>query len=60
VFGGQTMSAELWRGMPTPGVRVRGPALWALAEATLLISAEWTGEVDEQGTVRLRRDLERP
>ncbi len=60
VFGRQTVSAELWRGVPTPGVRVHGPALWALPEATLLISPEWTGEVDEQGTVRLRRDLERP
>jgi N-methylhydantoinase A len=58
VLGGRTLAAELLRGVPAPGLRVAGPALWALPEATLLISPPWTGEVDEQGTIRLWKETE--
>jgi hypothetical protein len=47
--------AALFRGELAPGCALRGPALCALPEATLLVPAGWSGEVDEFGTVRLER-----
>jgi N-methylhydantoinase A len=35
--------------------RIEGPAVHPLPEATLYVPAGWAGEVDEWGTVRLRR-----
>jgi hypothetical protein len=34
-------------------MRVSGPALCALPEATLLVPPGWVGQVDEQGTITL-------
>jgi len=53
VFDGEPVAASVMRGALAPGVRVSGPALCALPEATLLVPPGWSGEVDEQGTVRL-------
>ena len=44
----------MWRGEPPPGLNLRGPAVWALAEATLLVAPGWAGDVDEHGTIVLR------
>ena len=53
VFDGRPVAASVLRGQLVPGTRVRGPALCALPEATLLVAPGWHGEVDEQGTVHL-------
>jgi len=53
VFDGAPVAASVLRGALAPGTRVRGPALCALPEATLLVAPGWSGEVDERGTVRL-------
>ncbi len=54
VFDGEAVAARVLRGELAPGTRLSGPALCALPEATLLIPPGWSGEVDEQGTVRMR------
>ncbi len=53
VFDGERVQASVIAGEPPPGMLVRGPALCALPEATLLIPPGWSGEVDEYGTIRL-------
>jgi N-methylhydantoinase A len=53
VFDGEPLAASILRGELAPGTRVRGPALCALPEATLLVAPGWSGEVDEFGTVKL-------
>jgi N-methylhydantoinase A len=53
VFDGAPIAASILRGELAPGTRVRGPALCALPEATLLVAPGWRGEVDEFGTVKL-------
>jgi len=55
VFGGRTVKALVHRGEPAAGSELVGPALWALPEATLLIPPDWSGTVDEHGTIHLRR-----
>jgi N-methylhydantoinase A len=56
VFDGELLEAELWRGELPAGARVRGPALCAMPESTLLVPPGWSGEVDEHGTVVLERE----
>jgi N-methylhydantoinase A len=55
VFDGEHVEAELWRGELPAGARVRGPALCAMPESTLLVPPGWSGQVDEYGTVVLER-----
>jgi N-methylhydantoinase A len=55
VFDGEWVEAELWRGQPPTGACVRGPALCALPESTLLVPPDWGGAVDERGTIVLER-----
>jgi N-methylhydantoinase A len=55
VFDGEHIEAELWRGELLAGARVRGPALCAMPESTLLVPPGWSGQVDEYGTVVLER-----
>ncbi len=50
VFGGEALQASVLRGELAPGTEVRGPALCALGEATLLVPPGWSGVVDEHGT----------
>jgi N-methylhydantoinase A len=57
VFEGVHVEAELWRGELPPGARVRGPALCALPESTLLVPRGWSGAVDDYGTVILERAI---
>jgi N-methylhydantoinase A len=53
VFDGRLRETRLWRGELPPGMRVRGPALCAMPESTLLVPPGWSGAVDEYGTVVL-------
>ena len=55
VFAGETVSASVHRGEPAPGTDLRGPALCALPEATLLIPPGWSGGTDAHGTIHLQR-----
>jgi N-methylhydantoinase A len=54
-FAGQWLEAELWRDEPPSGARIRGPALCAMPESTLLVPPGWAGAVDELGTIVLER-----
>jgi N-methylhydantoinase A len=54
VLDGRAQDAECLRGELPPGTRLRGPAVCALPESTLLVRGGWEGEVDAFGTVRLR------
>ncbi|PZS06977.1 MAG: hydantoinase [Solirubrobacterales bacterium] len=42
-------------GEPGPGVVIEGPAVVELPESTLLVPDGWSGEADENGTIRLTR-----
>jgi len=53
ILDGERRRAALWRGELQAGTTVRGPALCAFPESTLLVAPGWTGEVNAQGTVRL-------
>jgi N-methylhydantoinase A len=55
VFDGRAVRGSVLHGEPRSGSVLRGPALCALPEATLLIPPAWEGEVDAHGTIRLRR-----
>jgi N-methylhydantoinase A len=59
VFDGEWVDAELWRGALPAGTRVRGPALCAMEESTLLVPPGWSGVVDERGTVVLEHSTRR-
>jgi len=58
-----TVRASVWgaaprlslRGAADDGGQVEGPAVYPLPEATLYVPSGWAGEVDEWGTVHLRR-----
>lgn len=52
-FEGEELEAECLRGELPPGTLVTGPAICALPEATLWVPPGWSGEVDDQGSVRL-------
>jgi N-methylhydantoinase A len=53
VFDGEQLETELWRGELPAGARVRGPALCAMPESTLLVPPGWSGQVNGHGTVVL-------
>jgi len=59
VLGGEEVEVEVLRGTAAPGTEVTGPAVLELPESTLLVPADWRGEVGDTGTVRLARDDER-
>ncbi|HEY0517833.1 MAG TPA: hydantoinase/oxoprolinase family protein [Solirubrobacteraceae bacterium] len=54
-LGGTIVQASVLRGEPAPDSEIEGPALCALAEATLLIPPGWAGTVDAHGTIVLCR-----
>jgi N-methylhydantoinase A len=54
-LAGEEVELAVVRGTPPPGYEVKGPAVVELPESTLLVPHGWSGEVDESGTVRLRR-----
>ncbi len=51
---GEEIELEVLRGAPAAGTEITGPAVVELPEATLLVPAGWSGEVDEHGTIELR------
>jgi N-methylhydantoinase A len=52
VLGEET---EVISGEPPAGLRIVGPAVLRLPEATLAVPDGWQGETDELGTVMLHR-----
>jgi N-methylhydantoinase A len=54
-LGGEEVELDVLRGAPSPGTKLRGPAVAELPEATLLVPSGWSGEVDPTGTIVLRR-----
>jgi N-methylhydantoinase A len=54
-LAGEAIELEVLRGAPPPGTEVSGPAVVELPESTLLVPPGWSGEVDDTGTVILRR-----
>jgi N-methylhydantoinase A len=55
VFAGRRLRATLLVGELAPGQRLRGPALCALPDCSLLIPPGWAGEVDRHGSCHLER-----
>jgi N-methylhydantoinase A len=55
-LAGDEVELEVLRGALPPETEITGPAVAELPESTLLVPAGWAGEVDDAGTVRLRRD----
>jgi N-methylhydantoinase A len=51
VFDGEVVEATVVRGDPPPGFTLEGPALCALAQATVSIPPGWSARVDEYGTI---------
>jgi N-methylhydantoinase A len=54
-FGGEWMDARVLRGEPEAGLRARGPCIFELPEATLVLPAGWESEVDARGTIAASR-----
>jgi N-methylhydantoinase A len=54
-FGDEWLEAEVLRGEPEAGIRARGPCIFELPEATLVLPPEWSAEVDELGTIAATR-----
>jgi N-methylhydantoinase A len=55
MFGTQQIEFEVLAGAPSPGTPIGGPAIVELAESTLVVPPDWSGEVDVSGTIRLTR-----
>ncbi|MGI8712981.1 MAG: hydantoinase/oxoprolinase family protein [Solirubrobacteraceae bacterium] len=54
-LGGQPIELAVLRGAPAPGTAIVGPAVVELSESTLLVAPGWAGEVDDQGTIHIRK-----
>jgi N-methylhydantoinase A len=54
-FGGERIELEVLRGIPAPGTQLEGPGVVELPESTVLVPPGWRSEVDDTGTLRLRR-----
>jgi N-methylhydantoinase A len=54
IFRGEHLDLTRLRS-PAPGTRIDGPAVVELPEATLLVPPQWSGAVDDAGTIRLER-----
>jgi N-methylhydantoinase A len=54
IFDGSELQADYLTGEPRHGMRIDGPAIWALGQSTLLVPPGWSGEVAEHGTICLR------
>jgi N-methylhydantoinase A len=49
---GEWIETPVLRGEPGAGTEVRGPAIFELPEATLVLPAGWSAAVDAAGTIR--------
>ena len=54
-IGGEKVELEVLRGAPPQGTQIDGPAAIDLPESTLIVPAEWSGEVDRTGTIHLKK-----
>jgi N-methylhydantoinase A len=54
-LGGEQVELDVLRGTPAPGTAIEGPAAIDLPESTLVVPAQWSGEVDDGGTIHLER-----
>jgi N-methylhydantoinase A len=54
-LGGEGIELRVHTGAPPPGTTISGPAVVELPEATLLVPPEWSGSVDDTGTIKLER-----
>jgi len=55
VFPREPQPASVLDGALAPGETVKGPAIVALPEATLVVAPGWKGRADEAGTMILER-----
>jgi N-methylhydantoinase A len=55
VLDGDELELDVLRGTPEPGTEIAGPAVVELPESTLLVPAGWDGDVDDTGTIHVRR-----
>jgi N-methylhydantoinase A len=55
-IAGEQVELEVLHGSPPPGTSIEGPAAIDLPESTLIVPAGWSGEVDDTGTIHVRRD----
>jgi N-methylhydantoinase A len=53
-FGERWVSTPVLRGEPPAGTAAEGPVVFELPEATLVLPAGWSAEVDEAGTIVAR------
>jgi len=54
-LAGAETEFEVLRGAPAPGTEFAGPAVVELPESTVLVAPDWSGTVDDTGTIRLKR-----
>ena len=54
-IGGEQVELEVLHGAPPPGTELKGPAAIDLPESTLIVPAQWSGEVDDAGTIHLKK-----
>ncbi len=52
-LAGSQVELEVLRGAPPAGTQISGPAVVELPESTLIVPDDWSGEVDQSGTIRL-------
>jgi N-methylhydantoinase A len=55
-FGGEWLEARVLRGEPPAGRAAKGPAIFELPEATLVLPPGWSAEVDPAGTIIAERE----
>jgi N-methylhydantoinase A len=53
---GEEIELEVLRGSAPAGTEISGPAVVELPESTLLVAPGWSGEVDQNGTIKIRSD----
>lgn len=54
-FGGEWTEARVLTGEPGAGTTARGPCVFELPEATLVLPPGWSARVDEAGTIEAER-----
>jgi N-methylhydantoinase A len=51
-FGGRWQETPVLRGEPSADIRIEGPVIFELPEATFVVPPGWRAEVDQTGTIR--------
>jgi N-methylhydantoinase A len=55
-FGGEWVQARVLRGEPAAGFEARGPCIFELPEATLVLPPGWRARVDATGTIAAEKE----